>query len=30
MEQVRELLDLITGVEVNGGLVAACFIVRRV
>ena len=30
MEQVRELLDLIKGVEMNGELVAASFIVRRV
>ena len=30
MEQVRELLNLIKGVEINGGLVAASFIVRRV
>ena len=30
MEQVRELLDLIKGVEMNGRLVAASFIVRRV
>ena len=30
MEQVRELLALIKGVEINGGLVAASFIVRRV
>ena len=30
MEQVRELLDLIKGMEINGELVAASFIVRRV
>ena len=30
MEQVRELINLIKGVEINGGLVAASFIVRRV
>ena len=30
MEQVRELLSLIKGVKMNGGLVAASFIVRRV
>jgi len=30
MEQVRELLDLSKGVEINGELVAASFIVRRV
>ena len=30
MEQVRELLDLIKGVEIRGELVAARFIVRRV
>ena len=30
MEQVRELLDLIKGMEINGGLVVASFIVRRV
>ena len=30
MKQVRELLDLIKGMEINGGLVAASFIVRRV
>jgi len=30
MEQVRELLDLIKGVEINGELVVASFIVRRV
>ena len=30
MEQVRELLDLIKGVEINGELVAASFIVRHV
>ena len=30
MEQVRELLDLIKGVEIRGELVAASFIVRRV
>ena len=30
MEQVRELLNLIKGVEINGGLVVASFIVRRV
>ena len=30
MEQVRELLDLIKGVKINDGLVAASFIVRRV
>ena len=30
MEQVRELLDLIIGVEINGELVAASFIVRCV
>ena len=28
MEQVRELLNLIKGMEINGGLVAASFIVR--
>ena len=30
MEQVRELLDLIKGMKINGGLVAASFIVRHV
>ena len=30
MEQVRELLNLIKGVEINGGLVAASFIVHHV
>ena len=30
MEQVKELLDLIQGVELRGELVAASFIVRRV
>ena len=30
MEQVRELLDLIKGMEINSGLVAASFIVHRV
>ena len=30
MEQVREVLDLIKGVKMNGGLVAASFIVRCV
>ena len=30
MKQVRELLDLIIGVEIRGELVAASFIVRRV
>ena len=30
MEQVKELLGLIKGVKMNGGLVAASFIVRRV
>ena len=30
MEQVRELLDLIKGMEINGGLVAASFIVCHV
>jgi len=30
MEQVKELLDLIKGVEIRGELVAASFIVRRV
>ena len=30
MEQVRELLDLIKGMEMNGGLVAASFIVRLI
>ena len=30
MEQVRELLDLIKGMQMNGGLVAASFIVRHV
>ena len=30
MEQVRELLGLIKGVKMNGALVAASFIVRRV
>ena len=30
MEQVRELLDLIKGMEINGKLVATSFIVRRV
>ena len=30
MEQVGELLDLIKGMEINGGLVAASFIVRHV
>ena len=30
MEQVRELLNLIKGVKMNGGLVAASFKVRRI
>ena len=30
MEQVRELLDLIKGMEINGGLVAVSFIVHCV
>ena len=30
MEQVRELLDLIKGVTINGGLVAVSFIVCRI
>ena len=30
MEQMRELLDLIKGMEINGELVAAGFIVHRV
>ena len=30
MEQVRELLGIIKGMKMNGGLVAASFIVRRV
>ena len=30
MEQVKELLDLIQGMEMRGELVAASFIVRRV
>ena len=30
MEQVRELLSLIKGIKMNGGLVAASFIVRHV
>ena len=30
MEQVRELLDLIKGMEIRGELVATSFIVRRV
>ena len=30
MEQVRELLDLIKGVEMSGELVAVSFIVRRI
>ena len=30
MEQVKELLDLIQGVEMRGELVAASFIVRRI
>ena len=30
MEQVRELLNLIKGMKMNGGLVAASFIVRRI
>ena len=30
MEQVRELLDLIKGMEINGKLVAASFIVRHI
>ena len=30
MEQVRELLDLIKGMEISGELVAVSFIVRRV
>ena len=30
MDQVKELLGLIKGVEINGELVAASFIVRRV
>ena len=29
MDQVKELLGLIKGVKMNGGLVAASFIVRR-
>ena len=30
MEQVRELLDLLEGIEISGELVAATFIVRRI
>ena len=30
MEQVRELLDLIKGMEISSELVAASFIVRRI
>ena len=30
MKKVRELLDLIKGVKMNGGLVAASFIVHRI
>ena len=30
MEQVKELLDLIKGMEIRGELVVASFIVRRV
>jgi len=30
MEQVRGLLDLIKGMEINGGLVVVTFIVRRI
>ena len=30
MEQVKELLDLIKGMKINGGLVAVSFIVPRV
>jgi len=30
MEQVKELLDLVKGVEIRGELVVASFIVRRV
>ena len=30
MEQVRELLNLIKGMEINDGLVAASFMVRHV
>ena len=30
MEQVRELLDLIRGMEIRGELVATSFIVRRI
>ena len=30
MDQVKELLDLIQGVNINGGLVAVSFISRRV
>ena len=30
MEQMRELLDLIKGMEIRGELLAASFIVRRV
>jgi len=30
MEQVRELLDLIKGMEIRGELVVATFIVRHV
>ena len=30
MDQVRELLSLIKGIKMNGGLVAVSFIVRRI
>ena len=30
MEQVRELLDLLEGIEISGELVAASFVVRRI
>ena len=30
MEQVRELLNLLEGIEISGELVAASFIVRRI
>ena len=30
MKQVRELLDLLEGIEISGELVAASFIVRRI
>ena len=30
MEQVRELLNLIKGMKINGGLVAVSYIVHRV